>query len=76
MSLRMRLIIRLHKRNYDLKTGDCSTDPSMHILTFEVKEEAGTLLVKLPPAEELDEMIGSSKCKFSPLGLKQMSRAD
>jgi hypothetical protein len=59
----MMLIYSLHKRNYRFDNGECTNDPEMRILAFDVKEQNGALLVKLPPADELDEMIGSSKCE-------------
>lgn len=52
--------ISLHKRNYRLDNGDCS-DEQYKILAFEVKAEAGDLFLRLPPPEELDALIGSSK---------------
>lgn len=51
----------LHKRNFSLDTGDCQNDEEYKILAFDVKEENGDLLVQLPPPEELDALIGSSK---------------
>ncbi|GAA5913645.1 uncharacterized protein JCM6883_004036 [Sporobolomyces salmoneus] len=51
----------LHKRNYSLDTGDCQNDDEYKILAFDVKEENGNLLVQLPPPDELDALIGSSR---------------
>ena len=51
----------LHKRNYRLDCGECLNDGNLGIMAFEVKEEDGFLLVKLPEPEELDEAIGTSK---------------
>lgn len=56
--------ISLHKRNFRLDTGDCLNDDEYKVLAFEVKEDesgSGDLLVKLPPPDELDALIGSSK---------------
>ncbi|GAA6042045.1 hypothetical protein JCM8097_004077 [Rhodosporidiobolus ruineniae] len=51
----------LHKRNYRLDNGDCLNDDEYKILAFDVREEGGKLLVQLPPPDELDALIGSSK---------------
>ncbi|KAK4702458.1 nitrite reductase (NAD(P)H), partial [Phenoliferia sp. Uapishka_3] len=51
----------LHKRNFRLDTGDCINDDEYKILAFEAKEEGGKILLRLPPPEDLDELIGSSK---------------
>lgn len=56
--------VSLHKRNFRLDTGDCLNDDEYKVLAFEVKEDetgSGDLLVKLPPPDELDALIGSSK---------------
>lgn len=54
----------LHKRNFRLDTGECANDGDFSILTFKVKADSeGNLLVKLPPEDELDALIGSSRCK-------------
>lgn len=52
---------RLHKRNFRLDTGDCTNDAEYKILAFDVKEVAGNLLLLLPPPDDLDAIIGSSK---------------
>lgn len=52
---------RLHKRNYNLSTGDCLNDADYKILAFSAREVDGDISVLLPPAEDLDELIGSSK---------------
>ncbi|GAA5857736.1 hypothetical protein JCM1840_000889 [Sporobolomyces johnsonii] len=51
----------LHKRNYRLDTGECLNDVDFKILAFDVKEADGDLLVQVPPPDELDALIGSSK---------------
>ncbi|OCF75267.1 nitrite reductase [NAD(P)H], large subunit [Kwoniella mangroviensis CBS 8886] len=53
----------LHKRNFNLDNGDCTNDESLKILTFQAKiDESGQFVeVKLPPEEDLDSVIGSSK---------------
>ncbi|KAL7420621.1 hypothetical protein Q5752_004572 [Cryptotrichosporon argae] len=53
----------LHKRNYKLDVADegaCS-DSDFQILTFDVKEHGDDLLLLLPPAEELDALLGTNK---------------
>ncbi|KAF8733415.1 BFD-like [2Fe-2S] binding domain, partial [Rhizoctonia solani] len=51
----------LHKRNYGLKGGNCSSDPEMKILTFDAREEDGVISVLLPDSDALDSVIGTSK---------------
>ena len=62
----------VHKRNYQLNggpaaakgrgRGSCATDPSMSIATFEAEErDDGWVYLKLPPVEELDSVLGTSK---------------
>ncbi|BGO91811.1 hypothetical protein NBRC10512_007608 [Rhodotorula toruloides] len=51
----------LHKRNFRLDNGDCLNDEEYKILAFDVKEENSDLLVQVPPPDELDALIGSSK---------------
>ena len=56
-----------HKRNFDLngeQAGRCSNDESMNIATFPVEErEDGWVYLKLPPVEELDDILGTEKWK-------------
>lgn len=53
-----------HKRNYDLSKGDCKTDSELSIATFEVEERKdGMVYVKLPPVEELDAELGTTRWK-------------
>ncbi|QDS71005.1 hypothetical protein FKW77_007825 [Venturia effusa] len=56
----------LHKRNYVLNgeenAGKCGNDDEVNIATFPVEErEDGWVYVKLPPVEELDAVLGTSK---------------
>ncbi|GAA6024584.1 hypothetical protein JCM11491_000289 [Sporobolomyces phaffii] len=51
----------LHKRNFALDTGECQNDDEYKILAFDVKVNGGDLLVQLPPPDELDALIGSSR---------------
>lgn len=51
-----------HKRNFDLTSGDCRNDAEMSIATFEAEErDDGMVYVKLPPVEELDAALGTTK---------------
>jgi nitrite reductase (NAD(P)H) len=56
-----------HKRNFELKgetAGTCNSDASLSIATFPVEErEDGMVYLKLPPVEELDAVLGTSKWK-------------
>jgi len=59
----------MHKRNYELKgpeAGKCGNDDSVNIAVFQVEErEDGWVYVKLPPVEELDGVLGTSKWKVT-----------
>lgn len=54
-----------HKRNYTLngtEAGKCANDPEVNIATFAVEERSdGWVYVKLPPVEELDGVLGTSR---------------
>lgn len=56
-----------HKRNYTLNgpdAGTCSSDPAVNIATFPVEErDDGWVYLKLPPVEELDARLGTSRWK-------------
>jgi nitrite reductase (NAD(P)H) len=56
-----------HKRNFELngeQAGRCSNDESVNIATFPAEErEDGWVYVKLPPVEELDQVLGTEKWK-------------
>ncbi|KAK7747331.1 Nitrite reductase [NAD(P)H] [Cytospora paraplurivora] len=53
-----------HKRNYDLGLGSCKNDSELSIATFEVEERPdGLVYLRLPPVEELDAALGTSKWK-------------
>lgn len=54
-----------HKRNYDLSKGECKNDSELSIATFEVEErsEDGLVYVKLPPVDELDAALGTTRWK-------------
>ncbi|OIW24361.1 nitrite reductase [Coniochaeta ligniaria NRRL 30616] len=51
-----------HKRNYDLSSGACKNDAELSIATFPVEARAdGLVYLKLPPVEELDAALGTTK---------------
>lgn len=54
-----------HKRNYELKgedAGKCGNDEEVNIATFPIEaREDGNVYVKLPPVDELDSVLGTSK---------------
>ncbi|POR35197.1 Nitrite reductase [NAD(P)H] [Tolypocladium paradoxum] len=51
-----------HKRNFDLGSGSCSSDAALSIATFPVQVRPdGMLYLKLPPVEELDAALGTSR---------------
>ncbi|KAK2590961.1 Nitrite reductase [NAD(P)H] [Conoideocrella luteorostrata] len=53
-----------HKRNFDLQSGSCSNDTALSIATFAVQpRQDGHVYLKLPPVEELDAALGTSKWK-------------
>lgn len=58
-----------HKRNYTLggeNAGKCGNDESVNIATFPVEErDDGLVYVKLPPVDELDALLGTSKWKIT-----------
>ena len=51
----------LHKRNYDLKSGACGNDDSFGIISFEAKEEDGSVYLLLPETEDLDRVLSTDK---------------
>ncbi len=56
----------MHKRNYELggeQAGKCSNDDTLNIATFPVeeREDDGWVYVKLPPVEELDGVLGTTR---------------
>ncbi|KAI0201577.1 nitrite reductase [Astrocystis sublimbata] len=53
-----------HKRNFDLSSGNCTNDAKLSIATFEAEErDDGLVYIKLPPVEELDAELGTSRWK-------------
>lgn len=68
-----------HKRNYDLASGECKNDAELSIATFEAEErDDGLVYVKLPPVEELDAELGTTRwmVKKGEAGLPQFSELD
>ena len=58
----------LHKKNYIIdkasdKAGSCTNDASQSVALFDVMESNGEVFVKLPPIEELDKVLGTSRWK-------------
>lgn len=60
----------MHKRNFGLTAdkasggGKCRNDDSMSIATFPVEARGEEIWVKLPPHEELDELLGTTKWRI------------
>lgn len=60
-----------HKRNFNLSgdnAGSCRNDEDLNVASFEAKEEDGWVYLKLPPVEELDSVLGTSKWKVKNNG--------
>jgi len=59
----------MHKRNYILTSdkeaggGKCVNDDQVSIATFPVEARGDEIWVKLPPEEELDGLLGTSRWK-------------
>ncbi|KAH9920537.1 nitrite reductase [Epithele typhae] len=51
----------MHKRNFNLATGECLNDDGYGVLAFDVKLEGDDLLLLLPDTDALDAVIGTSK---------------
>ena len=52
----------VHKTTFALTTGQCISEPGEYsVLTFSAKEEAGRVLLELPPTDELDEILATAK---------------
>ncbi|KAG5948541.1 Nitrite reductase [NAD(P)H] [Claviceps sorghi] len=53
-----------HKRNFDMQSGACRTDPALSLATFAVEPRPdGLLYLRLPPVHELDAALGTAKWK-------------
>ncbi|PHH88507.1 hypothetical protein CDD83_7445 [Cordyceps sp. RAO-2017] len=54
----------LHKRNFDLGDGSCTSDGALSIATFPAEARPdGLLYLELPPPRELDAALGTSRWK-------------
>lgn len=54
----------LHKRNFDLRSGECLTDAETSRLeTFPVEVQGDAVRVLLPPVGVLDARLATSKCR-------------
>ncbi|KAH6648074.1 hypothetical protein BKA67DRAFT_524115 [Truncatella angustata] len=68
-----------HKRNFDLSSGSCKNDGELSIATFAVEERGdGLVYIKLPPVEELDRELGTSRwrVKQGEAGDPQLAELD
>ncbi|RGB37571.1 hypothetical protein C1646_756737 [Rhizophagus diaphanus] len=58
----MRVSCPMHKKNFALETGECvSGDADLKLMTFEIKIEDDYVFLYLPPEQELDRILGTSK---------------
>ncbi|CCH42866.1 nitrite reductase (NAD(P)H) large subunit [Wickerhamomyces ciferrii] len=58
----------LHKKNYNLEqdkpnAGACKNDDNYSVALFDIKEDDDMIWINLPPEDELDEMLGTTKWK-------------
>ena len=52
----------VHKTVFSLATGECINEPGeFSVLTFRAKEKSGRVLLELPAAAELDEVLSTRK---------------
>jgi nitrite reductase/ring-hydroxylating ferredoxin subunit len=47
----------LHKKTFNLETGECLSGDALEIATFPVRVEGDGVLVELPPVEELERTL-------------------
>ncbi|CAI2169379.1 11206_t:CDS:2 [Funneliformis geosporum] len=65
----------MHKKNFALDTGECiSGDVDLKLMTFEVKIQDDYIWLNLPPVQELDRILGTSKWKVAKNGKHEKSR--
>ncbi|CAG8451834.1 10391_t:CDS:2 [Dentiscutata heterogama] len=58
----LRVSCPMHKKNFALETGEClSGDIGLKLMTFDVKLEDNHVWLYLPPPQELDRLLGTSK---------------
>ena len=56
----------MHKRNFNLTTGECLNDDSYGIIAFDAKTEGDDLMLLLPEPDDLNGVIGTSKWMVRP----------
>lgn len=68
----------IHKRNYNLESdaGTCKNDSLLSIATFDAKEEDGRIFLRLPPTDELDDLLSTNKWKVRKAEVKKPRLAD
>jgi hypothetical protein len=59
---RAKVACPLHKKTFDLATGDGLSDPEFRIAAFSARVEEGKVYVLLPPAERLAEALVDTRC--------------
>jgi hypothetical protein len=52
----------LHKKTFDLATGEGVSDPGYRIAAFPARVDDGNVFVLLPPAERLAERLAYARC--------------
>ena len=64
----------LHKKNFSLETGECTTGDDYSIRTFPVKVEGQDVYLELPPQDVLDSLLATeigcsmaTSCETNPL---------
>ena len=56
----------LHKKNFSLETGECTTGDDYSVRVFPVKIEDGNVYLDLPPTEVLDKLLATEiGCKLA-----------
>ncbi len=56
----------LHKKNFSLETGECTTGDDYSVRVFPVKIEDGNVFLDLPPTEVLDKLLATEiGCKLA-----------
>ena len=56
----------LHKKNFSLESGECTTGDDYSVRVFPVKVENGNVYLDLPPTEVLDQLLATEiGCKLA-----------
>ena len=56
----------LHKKNFSLETGECTSGDDYSVRVFPVKIEDGKVFLDLPPTEVLDKLLATEiGCKLA-----------